>query len=121
MSFDKPIGEVKTSFCSASEANKGGKLPNLCQPSRQAETSFNKPMGEVKTSFCSASEANKGRSLKPLQSRQAETSFDKPMGEVRQLSVCKRSEQGANSQTFASKLARTAHSFDPMAHRLLIF
>ncbi|MBQ9618899.1 MAG: hypothetical protein IJR44_00220, partial [Neisseriaceae bacterium] len=29
--------------------------------------------------------------------------------------------KGANSQTFASKLARTAHSFDPMVHRLLIF
>ena len=36
-------------------------------------------------------------------SRQAETSFNKPMGEVRQLSVCKRSEQGAKSKTFAKQ------------------
>ena len=64
-----------------------GEVLNLCQPSRQAETSFNKPMGDVKTSFCSASEANKEAKFK----------------------------------TFANKLARTAHSFDPMVHRLLIF
>ena len=43
---------------------------------------------------------------KPLQTKQAETSFDKPMGEVRQLSVCKRSEQGAKSQTFANQAGR---------------
>ena len=84
-----------------------GKVQNLCQPNRQAETSFDQPMGEVKTTFSLQVKRTRGKLpnlCKP--NRQAETSFDKPMGEIKQLSVCKQSEQGAKFKTFANQAGR---------------
>ena len=121
-SFDKPMGEVKTSFCSASEANKGANSQTFANQTGRLKQVLISQWVKLKQVSVQQAKRTRGEVQNLCQpNRQAETSFDKPMVKLKQLPVCKRSEQGANSQTFASKLARAVHSFDPMVRRLLIF